>query len=498
MPEPSPASKETPAWQLPSPELVLQSLGVAYVFLALVLLGRWLLGHVLLWRFLWKAQPAPENVAAVLAQVVAERGGVRSPRLLVSRQLRVPVSCGLLRPTVILPVELCDDPGVLRWVFAHELTHLERRDPWTCLLFGLGQIVYFYLPWFWSLRRQVGLCQELIADAAVARQEAAPEEYAAFLLRLTTAAVPAGATGVVGRPSDLFRRVSRLLQPAAPVESRCPRRWSWAAAAVLLPLAVALAGAGPQAATTEAAVPTTDPTSHAADTLPMQPESLPLARSEPANPSPPEAKVPSHFPANGGGETRLGVRTGRPGAALVDQLNLPADQGLVVEAVLRNSPADRAGLRPHDILLTLDGKPIPSDSRALAALVQESRGNAAVDVLLVRKGAREVIHGLAIPPAHEEPLPAGVGSIKTALRIGDRFTACEQEGAVFIAMSGTVAGQLQVEEVWVQREGSVSRYTSLNQVPSGERDRVQALLEMIAHSPAPVASRVGLQARESK
>jgi hypothetical protein len=473
-------------------------LGIAYVFLALVLFARWLLGHLFLWRLLWKAQPAPENVAALFAQVVTERGVVRSPRLLVSRRLHVPVSCGLLRPTVILPAELCGDPCVLRWVFAHELTHLERRDPWTCLLFGLGQIVYFYLPWFWSLRRQVGLCQELIADAAVAQQEAAPEEYAAFLLRLTASAVPAGATGVVGRPSDLFRRVSRLLQPAPPVESRCPPRWSWATAAVLLPLAVALAGAGPQAAPAEAAAPTTAPTSPTAKALPKQPEPPPLARSEPPNPSPTEANAPLHFPSSSGGETRLGVRTSRPGAALVDQLNLPDDQGLVVEAVLRNSPADRAGLRPHDILLALDGKPIPSDSRALAALVQESRGNAPVDVLVVRKGAREVIHGLALPPAQEEPLPTSVGSIKTALRIGDRFTACEQEGALFIAMSGTVAGQLQVEEVWVQREGSVSRYTSLTQVPSGERGRVQALMEMIAHSPAPVASRVGLQARESK
>src|SRR5262249_4516660 len=151
--------------------------------------------------------------------------------------LRVPLSCGLLRPTVVVPASLCEDRAALRWVLAHELTHLRRRDVWTCVLFAAGEIVYFYLPWFWWLRRQVRLCQESLADAAAARRKE-PEDYAAFLLSLTRRTpVLLPATGIGGGPSDLFRRVRMLLQSTLRLERRCPRLWSVGVGAVLIVLA---------------------------------------------------------------------------------------------------------------------------------------------------------------------------------------------------------------------------------------------------------------------
>ncbi len=133
---------------------------------------------------------------------------------------------------------------MLRWIFAHELTHLRRRDAWASVLFGLGQVLYFPLPWFWRLRRQVRLCQEYIADAAAAVL-GCPEDYAEFLLNWTAApAAPAGLPGVSGSSSDLFWRITMLLQAPAPVEPRCPRRWSLLAASGLLIFAVLAAGVG--------------------------------------------------------------------------------------------------------------------------------------------------------------------------------------------------------------------------------------------------------------
>src|SRR5262249_46668569 len=55
---------------------------------------------------------------------------------------------------------------------------------------------------------------------------------------------PVEATGVVGNSSDLFRRVTMLLQDPLQVERRCPRWWSVGAAAGLLSLAVLAAGVG--------------------------------------------------------------------------------------------------------------------------------------------------------------------------------------------------------------------------------------------------------------
>src|SRR5262249_38509154 len=145
----------------------------------------------------------------------------RRPRLLVSPLVRVPLSCGVLRPAVVLPAALCEpDAGLrLRWVLAHELAHLRRRDAVACLLFGVAQAVYYFVPWLWALRRRVRLCQESVADAAAAAEAGPPEDYADFLLAWSAApALPAGATGVSGHTSDLFRRIAMLVKSPMKIE----------------------------------------------------------------------------------------------------------------------------------------------------------------------------------------------------------------------------------------------------------------------------------------
>jgi beta-lactamase regulating signal transducer with metallopeptidase domain len=239
---PAPDEPADPWWQ--SLLALLPWLVVAHAVCAALLLARWLLGHYALARLLRGAVPAPAAVARLFKVMVPRR--LRA-RLLVARGLRVPLSFGLLRPTVVLPASLCDPPDLqkLRWVFAHELTHLERRDAWSALLFALGQAVYFFLPWFGWLRRQVRLCQEYVADAAAADQEDPAVDYAEFLLSLTGApAVPAAAASVSGNCSDLYRRVTMLLKEPMRVEKRCPRRWSLAAAAGLFALAILVGGVG--------------------------------------------------------------------------------------------------------------------------------------------------------------------------------------------------------------------------------------------------------------
>jgi beta-lactamase regulating signal transducer with metallopeptidase domain/exonuclease VII small subunit len=243
-PAPQPAAAPAPPWWQPALAALVPWLVAAYALCVLVLLARWALGHLALARLLRGASPAPAAVARLFEAMAPPR---LRPRLLVARRLRVPISCGLFRPTVVLPAALCEppDPQKLRWVFAHELTHLERRDAWSAVLFALGQAVYFFLPWFGWLRRQVRLCQEYVADAAAAGQEEPAVDYAEFLLSLTGApAVPAAATGVSGNCSDLYRRVTMLLKEPVRVEKRCPRRWTLIASAGLFSLAVLAGGIG--------------------------------------------------------------------------------------------------------------------------------------------------------------------------------------------------------------------------------------------------------------
>lgn len=500
---------------------LLASLGVGYVVTASVLAGRCLLGHLVLWRLLAFTEPAPAPAARLFAALAPRR---RRPRLLVSRRLRVPVSCGIWRPTVVLPASLCDRPVALRWVFAHELTHLERHDPWTCLLFGLGQVVYFYLPWFWWVRRRVGLCQEFVADAAVAGAEAAPEEYAQFLLGLTRApAVPAGAASLAGRPSDLCRRIRMLLQAPLVLERRCPRRWCWTAAGGLAALAVLAAGLRLQAtpaATPPAAPAPPSPGGTQEKANPEPPLSnldsptpdlerrtpngqRPLANVQPAAVSPDENTNPaparpapaperstSAVPAPAvprprhPGEGRLGVRAVPPDAVLVHQLSLPRGQGLVLEDVLPDSPAARAGLRAHDILLALDDRPVPSDAWQLARLLDGVPGGTAVAARIVRHGRRETVRGLVLPepwPGAEPPPRLGVGLVRTGwVGNAERFTARHEEGPLAIEVTVLAAGGgRRVEEILVRVAGHLSRYVRVDQVPAAYRDRVVRLVALV-------------------
>lgn len=221
-----------------------------YGLVAVALLGRWLLGHWALHRIMSSARPAAPAVQQLFDRVAAESGQPSVP-LLVSERIPVPLCCGLRRPAVVIPrsIALQNEPTILRWVFTHELTHLARRDPWSTWFMGLAQAVYFYLPWFWWVRRQVRLCQEYVADAAAAAQSRWADEYAEFLVSLARFhTAPVGATGVLGNTSDLYRRVSMVLKPTEVSK----RHWSstklLTGATALMAGAVVFSGLGLSAA----------------------------------------------------------------------------------------------------------------------------------------------------------------------------------------------------------------------------------------------------------
>jgi beta-lactamase regulating signal transducer with metallopeptidase domain len=223
----------------------------AYLLVAAGLAMRWLLGQWALGRLLRQARPAAPRVRRLFTAMAASLLSPL-PRLRLSRRLRAPVCFGLRRPAVLLPESMDEaDDTRLRWVFAHELTHLRRRDPWSSWGLGLAQAVYFYLPWFWWVRRQVRLCQEYIADAAAAAAGAAADEYAEFLVSLAREkATPLGATGL-GSSSDLLRRVQMLLQSSTRVQGSWPRGRSLVAAGGLMAVAVLAGGLGLRAAPAE-------------------------------------------------------------------------------------------------------------------------------------------------------------------------------------------------------------------------------------------------------
>jgi beta-lactamase regulating signal transducer with metallopeptidase domain len=559
----------------------------AYAATSAVLLGRWLLGHFFLWRLLRSARPASEAMNHIFETMAPRQG--RRPRLLVSRRLSVPLSCGLIRPCVVVPASFCDPNAVrmLRWVFAHELAHTVRGDAWACLLFGLGQALYFCFPWFWWLRRQVRLCQEYVADAAAAEQTADPEDYAQFLVRLTQApAVPLGALGVFGNTSDLLRRVTMLLQNPIRVEKHCPRWWSLATAGGLLGLALLVSGIGlrADAATaqderqTVTAVGGVDAVEKpSADENNGPPAEKKKVKKEPAVekvlrdleellrdlPSaldgdqvkqlyeqlkklkldalkedlrelqsldlPPNqalnqirqfaevdlSKLSETLGQDAGqhqNEGRLGVQVQKPSSVLTDQFDLPKGQGLVIERVLPQSAAAKAGLKAHDILLEFNSKPVPNEVADFVKMLGELKANTPVDAVVLRKGKKQTIKGLSLSEAKTQPfqlrvlprvqplpqLPAGPlvpfnlqrpniqmhgfsnrAVITTLFRTKDGFNTRYQEGSLVIIVTGSVTdGKSKVKQIQIQDGGKNETYDSLDKVPETYRDKVKNLIEM--------------------
>lgn len=550
--------------------LVVYCIGVAAL---LIRLG---LGYWVLRRFLQTATPAPWP-AQQLFQAMTE-GFHPRPRLLVSRNLEVPVSCGLLVPTVVVTSELCQ-PGAfakLRWVFAHELTHLRRNDAWTCLFLGLGQALYFYLPWFWWLRRQVHLCQEYLADAAAVDQADQAVDYAQFLLSLRHAAViPARATGVSGNSSDLFRRIAMLLKESSPLETVCPRRWSLAAASSLLAFAVLASGFGLSLAPTASAAeqkevkvfkyPTdseksdgdkkverievtvvADPKKDGEDKKSFE-EALRKALKD----LPREATVDQiqkavmevldkHHGAiikqqiqakiagkgvelpqeklqiqrlakvmqahrSGIAPKQLGIQGSAPSKVVVDQLDLPKGQGLIIDEVLPNSAAEKAGLKVNDILLEVNGKSAPSDLRELAKMLENTKEDATISVVILRKGKKETIKDiklqsvsgdvlrltpqvkilnampktdLVIPKIELGGAASGKNVTRTVQINNDRYSAKHQEGSLTITLTGTMnEGKLKITEIKIEDGSDTDKYESIDKVPERYRAKVKDLAD---------------------
>jgi hypothetical protein len=631
----------------------------------------------------------------------------------------VPVSFGLLRPTIVLPARFCADLDCcrLRWVLAHEMTHLQRRDSWSGLLCALAQALFFYLPWCWTICRQVRLCQEFVADAAAVPEEQGAD-YAEFLLTLMGRPVlPLVATGVSGSASELYRRVTMLLEKPVRVDRACSRRGLLCAALALGALAVVVSGVSLAGEGRAVIILRDGQAEKKAEAVGGQRIQV-VVPGEKANPEvvrlhvvvrgqqegqkpriiiikggkvitdekevqlelrqlpgalmPPRvegkrlyflnelerpAKVtvkgvlrgpggdqkPSGKPATGewmqlqpagkegaggnlyyrlftpqidanqlgkyvpmyfslqaspdeklpdrkeldeaikklekllgkeeaekvrvqiqkalerlpkvraqphqykvvvppgqvgrppvSGHGRIGIAVHEPDPILADQLDLPKGQGLVITNVIKNSPAEKAGLQKNDILLQLDGRAVPNHAQDFLKIVASMPAKKAMDAIILRKGKKEVISGIQLtaqtadkelrlwvetpktsaqpgsPPgiARKETLlwqvkpdhaarapgkradlwafgtpPDGARDkavILTLMRTEDRFTARHQEGSLIITITGKMdGGKARVGTINIQDGNQYSKYERVQDVPAQYRDKVQEIVDII-------------------
>ncbi|MHC4625111.1 MAG: M56 family metallopeptidase, partial [Planctomycetota bacterium] len=158
----------------------------------------------------------PVRLEQLLAEAAKKLKLRRRPEVVLSREVVSPAVFGVFRPVLLMPAgevnRLCRRE--LEHVLLHELAHIKRGDLKVHAFYMVVQIIYWFNPLLWLVRRQLQHLRELCCDATVARiLREETTGYRETILqtarRLLSRPVEPG-MGLLGLFEDSSRLVTRL------------------------------------------------------------------------------------------------------------------------------------------------------------------------------------------------------------------------------------------------------------------------------------------------
>lgn len=152
-----------------------------------------------------------------LLRRIERRAGSRHPLTIAFIDAPVdPGVFGMWRPVLLWPARVGDrlTDAQLEAIFAHELSHVRRRDTTTAAVHAVVEAVFWFYPLVWWISRRLLAEREHACDEDVVRRGSEREVYAESILRLGEClleeqrAPAAAATG-----ADLKTRIERIMTP---------------------------------------------------------------------------------------------------------------------------------------------------------------------------------------------------------------------------------------------------------------------------------------------
>ena len=220
-----------------------------WIVIAMALLARLAIGAIAARRLVGRAVPVRDPSWRQLLKDAQEMAGVEGTvRLYESTDVGMPVTLGILRPTIVMP------PVATSWseerrltVLVHELAHVRRNDVATCLVARIACALHWMNPLVWRAARKLRDECERACDDLVIRAGMTASTYADDLLDIVrnagTSRSPAVALPMAQR-SDFEGRLLAILDPIAP--RRAPSRVrSFAVAVFVAAIAMPLAAMAP-------------------------------------------------------------------------------------------------------------------------------------------------------------------------------------------------------------------------------------------------------------
>jgi len=215
----------------PAASIAWAALAAAWLAGAAIVLGRALVVQHRVAQAARRALPAPPHAQALLAAYAR-----RPPRLVVGDPAIGPHVVGLIRPIIVIPPALLEDPALLRAAVLHELAHVRRRDALGRIIQLVACAVFFFWPVVRMASRRLDLAREAACDAWALDASALPRpQYARLLVRMAQLRAVAAS---LAAQHGLDARVAAVLGPPARARLGVGHRL-----ALIAWIAVALGGA---------------------------------------------------------------------------------------------------------------------------------------------------------------------------------------------------------------------------------------------------------------